>query len=143
MESRPQEPSKGKILVIDDSQSVLESARLALEDAGYEVLTLRQALMSSAKIMRGRPDLVLVDVNMPTIDGDQLVEVVRRNESANDALLLLYSAKPPAELGALARRCGADGFISKSTDPESLPRQVNRWMARQRWNGPESSGAGA
>ena len=50
-------------------------------------------------------------------------------------MLILYSAKPPTELDAFARRCGADGFIKKSTDPESLVRQVDLWMVRQQPTG--------
>ncbi len=121
---------RGRILVVDDSPTALKMARLPLESAGYEVITKKEAVLVSSTILREKPHIVLLDVNMPAIRGDKLVEIIRSHPSSADTILLLYSQKPAEELGALARRCGADGFVQKSADSGLLVEQMNWWMGR-------------
>ena len=122
--------SKGKILIVDDSPTALKVARLALENAGYEVITRKEAVLVSSTIMREDPQIVLLDVTMPAVTGDKLVEIIRSHPACAGTIVLLYSVKPAAELEALARRCGADGFIQKGPDASLLARQIDRWMGR-------------
>lgn len=122
---------KGKILIVDDSSSVLKIARLALERGGYEVIAKQEAVLVSSTILRETPDIVLLDVNMPAVQGDKLVEIIRGHAAGAGTILLLYSVKPTAELETLARRCGADGFIQKGADANLLVPQMDRWMKRR------------
>lgn len=122
--------SKGRILVVDDSSAALKMARVALEDAGYEVITKQEAVLVSSTILREKPHIVLLDVTMPAVSGDKLVEIIRGHPACAETTLLLYSVKPAAELEALARRCGADGFIQKGPGANLLVQQVNLWMGR-------------
>lgn len=121
---------RGRILVVDDSPAALKMARLPLESAGYEVLTKKEAVLVSSTILREKPHIVLLDVNMPAIQGDKLVEIIRGHPACADTILLLYSTKSAEELGALARRCGADGFVQKSPDSSLLVQQMNWWMGQ-------------
>jgi DNA-binding response OmpR family regulator len=123
--------AKGKILVVDDSSSALNLTRLALEGAGYNVLTKREAVLVSHTILHESPDIVLLDVNMPAVQGDKLVEIIRGHPANAGTLLLLYSGKPAEELEALVRACGADGFIQKGADANLLASQVDMWMGRR------------
>lgn len=121
---------RGKILVVDDSSAALKMARLALESAGYEVVTKQEAILVSSTILREKPHIALLDVNMPAIQGDRLVEIIRGHPACAATMLLLYSMKPAEELQELVRRCGADGFIQKSADMSLLVEQIDRWMGR-------------
>ncbi len=121
---------KGKILVIDDSSAARKIVSLTLERAGYEVIAKKQAVLVTSTIMREKPDVVLLDVNMPAIQGDKLVEIIRGHPAGAGTILLLYSVKPAVELEALAHQCGADGFIQKGADASLLPRQMDMWMGR-------------
>jgi len=123
--------AKGKILVVDDSSSALNLTRHALEGAGYNVLTKREAVLVSHTILHESPDIVLLDVNMPAVSGDKLVEIIRGHPANAGSLLLLYSSKPADELEALVRACGADGFIQKGPDANLLARQIDMWMGRR------------
>lgn len=122
---------KGKILVIDDSASALSIVSQVLENAGYEVIVRKEAVLVSSTILRERPDIVLLDVNMPAIQGDKLAEIIRGHPAGAKTTLLLYSVKPADELETLARRCGADGFIQKGADASRLPQQMDLWMSRR------------
>lgn len=121
---------RGRILVVDDSPTALKMARLSLESAGFEVITKKEAVLVSSTILREKPHIVLLDVNMPVIQGDKLVEIIRSHPACADTVLLLYSQKTAEELGPLARRCGADGFVQKSADSNLLVQQMNWWMGR-------------
>ncbi|HOU94276.1 MAG TPA: response regulator, partial [Polyangiaceae bacterium] len=70
---------KGTVLVVDDDPIVLETTRLRLARAGWDVETRDQALGTAQWIVERRPDVVLLDVGMPGVSGDVIAEVLRRN----------------------------------------------------------------
>src|SRR5262245_35144981 len=125
--------SAAKVLVIDDSELALSWVKNALEEEGYEVVTHTQALGCGALMLRERPDLLLLDVNMPTLRGDDLVELVRSHEALRNTVVLLHSSRPPAELRAITQRCGADGYLEKSNQPKDLVRSVRSHLTRRTW----------
>jgi len=129
--------SKGKILVLDDSEIVLEATRLALEEAEYDVATLTSPFLLFETMQRERPDVVLVDVNMPTLSGDRVLEVSNAFGAFRETPVLLYSTLEESELRTMASRYGADGFVRKSLDRQLLLREVEGWVrvARERRGG--------
>lgn len=127
----PAPAHKGRILVVDDSPVVLETARIALEDAGYEVLTLDNPLSVAHVVNRAKPDLILLDVNMPAVSGDRVAAITRQCGVTNRTPMLLYSDLTEHELQVRATMCGAQGYIAKNGDDDQLVRQVNSWMARR------------
>ncbi len=118
-----------KILVVDDSEIVLEATRLLLECSGYDVYTSPTPFGTATTISRERPDLVLLDVAMPTLRGDAVVEMIRTSRASQHTRIVLHSDRPAGELEDLVRRCGADGFICKTTDHDAMVRQVQRWLS--------------
>lgn len=126
--------SKGKILILDDSEIVLEATRLVLEDADFEVAVLTSPFLLFETMQREKPDVVLVDVNMPTLSGDRVLEVSNAFGAFRETPVLLYSTLEEAELRAMAGRYGADGFVRKSLDRQLLLHEVEGWVrvARER-----------
>ena len=116
-----------KILVVDDSEIALESARRVLAAAGHEVVLRNLAHGTTAAILRLRPDLVLLDVSMPGLSGDSIVQVVRRRAGIQDTKVLLFSSRPQGELQRLTKACGADGFIRKTPDLKNLVSRIGEW----------------
>ena len=104
-----------KILIIDDDQAHLDSARGILEAEGYEVFTQNQPFGSTNAVIRIQPDLVLLDVNMPALSGDRLAEVLRANSSTRDVMVVLHSSNDEDHLRTTARRLGLDGYICKGS----------------------------
>jgi len=129
---------KQTILIIDDSEIILEVTKSALEAAGYRVVTRSRPGGSVALLLQEKPDLVLLDVNMPTTSGDTLAAMFDKARPGSSTVILLHSTLAPDVLHAKASAVGAHGYIQKSSDLYALVRVVNRWLkpysssARQR-----------
>src|SRR5688572_12507255 len=101
--------AKGRVLILDDSEIILEATKLALEEEGYVVFTLTSPFLLLETMQREKPDVVLCDVNMPTLSGDRVLEVSNAFGAFRETPVLLYSTLEEAELKSLASRFGADG----------------------------------
>jgi CheY-like chemotaxis protein len=119
-----------RIVVIDDSKLVLAIATEALEGAGFEVLTTDSGIEANRFIYSSRrPDLILIDVMMPLLNGDRKVRLLKERESSRHIPVILMSTKARDELEQLTRESGADGYIQKPFDEASLVQQVDRILA--------------
>jgi len=119
-----------KILVVDDSDLCRDLTRMMLEGYGYHVITLESGLGLSRALGREKPDLVLLDVSMPALSGNQIVAVTRQHK-LHRCPIVLFSDRPTGELSALAKTCGADGFIAKTADASELARSVGRFLVAE------------
>ncbi len=117
-----------KILIVDDDEMHLTCARELLEAEGYEVDVHHTAFGATERLIRTRPDLVLVDVNMPALSGEGLVTVLRRRVHAAGVRVLLYSSNDEAALRETANRLEIDGYVCKG-DPAELRRKVGRALS--------------
>jgi two-component system sensor histidine kinase ChiS len=116
-----------KILVVDDSDLCRDLTRMMLEGFGYEVVTLDSGLGLSRALGREKPDLVLLDVSMPAVSGNQIVEVAQQHK-LHRCPIVLFSDRPAGELSVLARDCGAAGFIAKTSNAHALAQSVGRFL---------------
>lgn len=116
------------ILVVDDSEVVLGVTKTILEDAGYVVATNRRATGSVGLILQTRPDLVLLDVNMPTLRGDMVARMSTATNKTTGTIVVLHSTLPEEELRRLVRECGAHGYIRKTDNSHHLLRQIRRYL---------------
>ena len=123
---------KLRIMVVDDDPTTLEVTSALLEQRGYEVLKRESALGTTLAIMRDQPDVVLLDIQMPGLSGDKLVELVSPKKAARAPVILLHSAASRLELDALARRCGAAGAIEKTGDPLEFMMRFEQALAIHR-----------
>jgi DNA-binding response OmpR family regulator len=119
--ARPQ----STVLVLDDSPICLDLTRAALEEGGFNVITTASALGFSRVLGQVRPDLVLVDVGMPSLSGDALVEILLRNPR-NKCPIYLHSDRAEEELKVLVKKSRATGFIRKTEDGAALVAAVRR-----------------
>ena len=119
-----------KILIIDDSEVVLEVTKAALLAAGHEVITHDRAAGSVARILQDKPDLVLIDVNMPHLGGEVIVRMLATARPGDETIVLLYSSLPKAVLAEKVQATGAQGFIQKSSNMSQLVRDVNHCLRR-------------
>ena len=121
-----------RILLIDDSELTLQVERAYLESAGYEVRTLSSIDRLGAVLEAWSPDLVLTDVDMPVMDGAELCRLIKARIQRL-VPVVLFSSLPDRELEALAQRCGADGYLSKSSGLESLAQRVDELCGSILW----------
>jgi len=117
------------VLVVDDSQVCLDMMSLVLEEGGYEVVTLISPFALSAALAEHDPDLVLVDVTMPGLPGDKLVEITLKNRRAGRGCpIVLHSERSDAELEYLVQTSGASGHLRKTDDADAILRGVARFV---------------
>ncbi len=118
-----------RILLLDDSPLVLNATKEALEPAGHELTCVSEPTEFFTALEKLKPDLALVDVSMPTLEGDAVVWIARAHQ-LHGCRIVLYSAKTEIELAALVRSSGADGFICKTGDDDKLRSEVAAMLTR-------------
>lgn len=120
---------KGKILVIDDDEKILNVAKRNLESAGYEVVTASSALKMPQIVQREKPDLVLLDVEMPALSGEHVLDLATLFPFLRTTPIVLHSAKSDEELQSLVARSQAKGYIKKTGNAITFVSQVERFLA--------------
>jgi PleD family two-component response regulator len=123
------EPSDRKrILIVDDDQDHLASTIQILEKQGYEVRLHSQSIGTSQVVMKFRPDLILLDIKMPGVSGEELAGILKRNEIAKNIPIIFYSGLDEDSLYKLQREHGVAGFIQKG-DPGVLTMYLSRFLS--------------
>jgi DNA-binding response OmpR family regulator len=112
----------GRVFVIDDDDDYLTLTARVLRKGGYDVLTRSETLGACAEAQAYQPDLILIDLNMPGMSGDQLMALMQRN--GMKAKLALYSGMDDSVLSERARACKAHAVIPKGLPPSEFLERV-------------------
>jgi len=118
------------VLVADDDEDVLELVAAVLEEEGYEIETARDGLEALDRLSTRRPDLALLDVRMPGVDGVELSRRIRRNPRTRDVPVILLSALVHAKYVARGFAAGATDYIRKPFSPNELIARVGATLDR-------------
>src|SRR5574344_390853 len=113
-----------KILLIDDSITQLESFRIKLSRAGYEVITAQDGEEGYQKVFSQAPDIILSDIVMPTLTGYQLCRLLKNNKLTKDIPIILLTVLDKKMDKFWGRESGADKFILKSMPFEKIEKAV-------------------
>jgi CheY-like chemotaxis protein len=113
-----------KVVIVDDDPVVLRVAAKLLRDAGYEVATYGGATERLSFIFSQEPDLVLIDVNMPFLTGNRLVDLMKQDDRLRRIPVVFFSSNPEEQLRELVTTTGAQGFIHKSEINAELPAKI-------------------
>ena len=108
--------AKGKrVLIVDDSEFTAALLMAELQGSGLDVLTADSAEAATQLLLKKdtRPNLILLDINMPNIDGKQFCQFVKKNEQFADIKVILCSGMEIDKLKEIASSCGADGCVHK------------------------------
>ncbi len=124
--------SQGSVLVVDDDPILLEVTRARLERAGWSVATRAEALGTTEWIEEHRPEIVLLDVSMPALTGDALLERLHRHGLADEVGVVLHSGLSNHELEDLVARTGALGAIQKTGNDQAFLAEFDRLVANFR-----------
>ena len=117
--------SPKRILIIDDDRIHLATTQELLEEEGYDVITHLSGFGATERVLVTRPDLVLLDVNMPALSGEALLPILRNRDSIKATPVVLHSSNDESALRAAATRLGAAGYVCKG-DVTGLRRTVAR-----------------
>jgi len=121
-----------RILVIDDYEPLLAMLQATLEAVGHEVVTAADGVTGLGLVPRFKPDLMLVDVDMPERDGVSVCAEVKSDEATAGIAVLLMTGRPSAELMQRSRAAGATGVLAKPFVRAVLLDEVERatWGVR-------------
>lgn len=123
---------RADVLVIDDSDIARATMVRSLTQAGLEVLDLPSPIGATRSIVRHHVQLVVIDINMPSMRGDKLAALFRNNDRLRELKLVLVSGTEPERLAQLAEEVGADGVVSKAAGAEALVRMVRQLIEVRR-----------
>jgi len=114
------------ILAIDDSRTMRDLLRSALEEVGFNVTTAENGADGVDKLESATPDVIITDINMPVMDGFGVIEAVRKSDGAASVPILVLSTESGSELKDRARGLGATGWIVKPFDDQRLISAIRR-----------------
>jgi pilus assembly protein CpaE len=128
-----------KILIIDDDVDTLRLVGLMLQRQGYDISAASNGTQGLTKALEERPDLVLLDVMMPDMDGYEVARRLRKNPATQAIPILMFTAKTQLDDKVTGFEVGADDYLTKPTHPTELQAHVKALLARapQKEKGPE------
>jgi DNA-binding response OmpR family regulator len=115
---------KTKILVIDDEPNIVQTLQDRLEMNEYNVRTAGNGREGLDKIEQDKPDVVLLDVIMPVMDGLEMLEVMRKKPENQDISVIMLTARSQTQDIARANACGIDDYIVKPFDLSELLEKI-------------------
>ncbi len=119
------------VLVVEDNRLNMKLVRDVLEHAGYAVVTAATGEEGVRLAREVRPDLVLMDLQLPGIDGTEALRLIQRSAPGMMPVVAVTASAMPSDREA-AKRAGFDGFLEKPINVRALPAQVASFLAGRR-----------
>ena len=122
---------KKKILVVDDSGAMLRNVKGWLEDR-YQVILANSGAMAIKYLATNRPDLVLLDYEMPVVDGRQVLEMIRTETEFSDVPVIFLTSKDDRESVMEVMKLKPEGYLLKTMEPAMIIAEVDRFFEKQK-----------
>ena len=122
--------SKGKILVVDDEIYIVHILDFSLGMEGYEVVTALDGEQALEKVKTEKPDLIVLDIMMPKLDGYEVCKNIKSNAATQHIPVILLSAKGRNVDQKLGFDVGADDYITKPFSPRKLVERINQLLGQ-------------
>jgi len=113
-----------KILIIEDDPSALRLIGYTLEKKGYQIITASDGLEGLRKAREEHPDLIILDVMLPGLDGYEVCHQLRQKPETATLPILMISAKAHQDDKDIALRVGADDYLTKPVEPSTIVARV-------------------
>ena len=119
-----------KVLVVDDEPDDVELVKFNLKSAGFEVVTACDGEEALKKARAAPPDLIVLDVMLPEVDGLEVCKILRRDLATSAIPIVLLSAKAAEVDRVLGLELGADDYVTKPFSPRELVLRVKKLLGR-------------
>ena len=123
--------NRRRILVVEDNELNLKLVRDVLSHAGFEVIEARSGEDGVARAADSQPDLVLMDLQLPGIDGAEALELIRTSDSSRRVPVVAVTAFAMRADRDRALRAGFDGYVEKPISVRDLPRHVRQFLEEE------------
>jgi DNA-binding response OmpR family regulator len=117
-----------KILAVDDSPTISEMIRTILEKVGYDVVSAYDGVEALDKVKSEMPDLIILDVNMPKLDGFRVCRLLKFDRNFRHIPVIMLTARDEEENIKTGIRTGADLYLTKPIEPEKLLEAVGKFL---------------
>ncbi len=115
-----------KILAVDDSKTMRDMVSFTLKGAGYEVVEAEDGKAALSKLTAGKVDAVITDLNMPNMNGFELIRALRANPAYKFTPILMLTTEGDSAKKEEGKSAGATGWIVKPFNPEKLIEVVKK-----------------
>jgi len=116
--------SKSKVLIVDDENYIVELVKFNLEKEGYMVTEAYDGLSALEKVKKDRPDLILLDIMLPHMDGLEVCRTLKQDSDYNTIPIIMLTAKGEEIDTVLGLEMGADDYIKKPFSPREMVARV-------------------
>ncbi len=131
MDSKSLDTKKTKILIVDDTVDTVELLRKRFRSEGYETMEAYDGQEGLDQVYEYQPDLVLLDVMMPRIDGFEVCAKLKKDETTRNIPILMLTAKSEVPDKVKGLDIGADGYITKPFDYKEVAARVRSLLAKK------------
>ena len=114
-----------KIVIIEDDLTFLDLLRVHLAGAGYEVLTAEDAVLGLRAVIDNAPDLILLDLSLPYLDGFEILEALRTDPATRDIPVIVLTGRGDDETYTRARKLGAAQLLTKPVERDLLIKAID------------------
>ncbi|HEX2853230.1 MAG TPA: response regulator transcription factor [Opitutaceae bacterium] len=121
---------KSKILLVDDEPDALEVLGFKLKEAGYIPLFAKDGARAIAAARDERPDLIVLDLMLPEVDGLEVCKILRRDNTTANIPILMLTARAAEMDRVLGLELGADDYVTKPFSPRELVLRIKKLLAR-------------
>lgn len=115
---------KVKILIVDDEPNIVRTLKDRLEMNEYDIITASNGQEGLERAIKDLPDIILLDVIMPLMDGLEMLEALRRRPECADIAVIMLTARSQTQDIARAKSCGIDDYIVKPFDLSELLEKI-------------------
>jgi CheY-like chemotaxis protein len=117
-----------RVLIVEDYEDSRFSLSKLLEIEGYEVLEAVDGAQAIDLAIKGQPDLILMDVTLPVVDGLSATRQIRAHEAMNDVPIIALSALDPSEFQSKAKAAGCTDTLTKPVDFNALILLMSKYL---------------
>jgi two-component system, chemotaxis family, chemotaxis protein CheY len=119
---------KKVILVADDSPSIRKFISFSLMLKGFEIIAVADGMEALEILPKEKVSLIITDLNMPNIDGFELIKSIRSNQGFNEIPIIILSSLADDDLIEEGIKCGANSYLVKPFDPKRILYEVSKYL---------------
>lgn len=123
--------SRKLVLAVDDSQTIRKLVSVSLERKGYRVLTVEDGVMALGKLEEFVPDLVLLDISLPKVDGYEICRILRKHDGLKTVPVVMLSGKDGFFDRVKGKIAGANDYLTKPFDVVALSKVLDKHLAKK------------
>ena len=119
-----------KVLIVDDEPHIVRILKLKLENAGYEVLTAINGIDGLEKFVKEKPSVVITDINMPHIDGQELYKMMETLKKKDPYFVIVITSSVDGAIHRWAKEMPNIHFVEKPFSPNNMLNLINEYFSK-------------